>query len=70
VTVHIGCSGWHYLHWRGDFYPENTKTSEFLKLYLASFNTVEKRFLLGGMRFRRPFNFRSKLAGLLPTTKS
>jgi uncharacterized protein YecE (DUF72 family) len=41
VTVHIGCSGWHYLHWRGDFYPENTKTSEFLKLYLASFDTVE-----------------------------
>jgi uncharacterized protein YecE (DUF72 family) len=41
MTIHIGCSGWHYLHWRGDFYPSGTKSSEFLKLYLEHFDTVE-----------------------------
>lgn len=41
MTVYIGCSGWHYAHWRGDFYPEDAKSGDFLKLYLASFDTVE-----------------------------
>jgi uncharacterized protein YecE (DUF72 family) len=41
MTVHIGCSGWHYLHWRGDFYSTNAKPSEFLDVYLKYFNTVE-----------------------------
>ena len=41
MAIHIGCSGWHYLHWRGDFYPAGTKSTEFLKLYLERFDTVE-----------------------------
>jgi uncharacterized protein YecE (DUF72 family) len=41
MAIHIGCSGWHYLHWRGNFYPPDTKPGEFLKLYLSHFDTVE-----------------------------
>jgi len=41
MAIHIGCSGWHYLHWRGNFYPESAKPNEFLKLYLNHFDTVE-----------------------------
>jgi uncharacterized protein YecE (DUF72 family) len=24
--VHVGCSGWQYQHWRGDFYPAELPT--------------------------------------------
>ena len=41
MTIHIGCSGWHYLHWRGNFYPAETKTADFLKIYFKHFDTVE-----------------------------
>ena len=41
MAIFIGCSGWHYLHWRDDFYPAKTKTSDFLPLYLKQFDTVE-----------------------------
>lgn len=41
MAIHIGCSGWHYLHWRGDFYPAQTKSADFLQLYRKQFNTVE-----------------------------
>jgi uncharacterized protein YecE (DUF72 family) len=41
MTIHIGCSGWHYKHWLGDFYPAGTKPAEFLSLYLKYFDTVE-----------------------------
>lgn len=41
MSVHIGCSGWHYPHWRGNFYPKDSKSNDFLKLYITSFDTVE-----------------------------
>lgn len=41
MSIYIGCSGWHYRHWVGNFYPAGTKPTEFLKLYLKHFNTVE-----------------------------
>lgn len=41
MAIFIGCSGWHYLHWRNDFYPANTRPSDFLGLYLNEFDTVE-----------------------------
>jgi uncharacterized protein YecE (DUF72 family) len=40
-TVHIGTSGWHYAHWKGNFYPEKTATGEMLRWYTKSFDTVE-----------------------------
>lgn len=39
--LYVGCSGWFYWHWRGIFYPENSKTSEWFKQYQKKFTTVE-----------------------------
>ena len=38
---YIGCSGWFYWHWRGQFYPAEAKTSAWFDHYAKSFNTVE-----------------------------
>jgi uncharacterized protein YecE (DUF72 family) len=37
----IGCSGWQYKHWRGNFYPESVSQSRWLPFYAERFNTVE-----------------------------
>jgi uncharacterized protein YecE (DUF72 family) len=41
MNIYIGCSGWHYLHWRSQFYPAEAKPVDFLSLYLKHFDTVE-----------------------------
>ena len=38
---HIGCSGWFYWRWRGDFYPEALPTSAWFPHYASHFETVE-----------------------------
>jgi uncharacterized protein YecE (DUF72 family) len=38
---HIGTSGWHYDHWRGDFYPKDMPKSEWLRFYSGYFSSVE-----------------------------
>ena len=40
-TVRIGCSGWQYRHWRGDFYPADLPASRWLEFYASHFDTVE-----------------------------
>jgi len=40
-NIHIGTSGWHYKHWIGTFYPEETKADAQLDYYLKYFKTVE-----------------------------
>jgi uncharacterized protein YecE (DUF72 family) len=40
-TVRIGCSGWQYRHWRGDFYPAALPASRWLEFYASHFDTVE-----------------------------
>ncbi len=37
----IGTSGWHYYHWRGNFYPQKLTTKDWLSFYSERFNTVE-----------------------------
>ena len=37
----IGCSGWQYRHWRGDFYGADLPQSRWLEHYAAVFDTVE-----------------------------
>ena len=32
-TLRIGCSGWQYAHWRGDFYPAELPTSRWFAHY-------------------------------------
>jgi len=37
----VGCSGWQYRHWRGDFYPADLPQSRWLEFYASRFDTVE-----------------------------
>ena len=40
-TARIGCSGWQYRHWRGDFYPHELPLRRWLEFYAGRFDTVE-----------------------------
>jgi len=37
----VGCSGWEYKHWRGDFYPLEVPKTRWFDHYAARFDTVE-----------------------------
>jgi len=37
----IGCSGWFYWHWRGDFYPADLPSNQWFNHYASNFDTVE-----------------------------
>ena len=37
----MGCSGWQYRHWRGDFYPIDVPQARWFDYYAARFDTVE-----------------------------
>ncbi len=39
--LRIGCSGWQYKHWKGDFYPGDLPQSRWFAHYALSFDTVE-----------------------------
>ena len=39
--VRIGCSGWLYKHWRGDFYPAGLRQKDELAYYTERFDTAE-----------------------------
>ena len=41
AAVRIGCSGWHYKHWAGPFYPAKLPPSKMLAFYCEHFDTVE-----------------------------
>ena len=40
-ALRVGCSGWQYKHWRGDFYPDKLPTSRWLEYYASHLDTVE-----------------------------
>lgn len=40
-AVRIGTSGWHYMHWKGPFYPKDMRPGQFLACYSSRFATVE-----------------------------
>lgn len=40
-TLRVGCSGWQYKHWRGDFYPREIPAARWFEYYSARFDTVE-----------------------------
>ena len=40
-SYHIGCSGYFYWGWKGRFYPEELKPSQWFKYYSSVFDTVE-----------------------------
>jgi uncharacterized protein YecE (DUF72 family) len=39
--IFIGCSGWQYRHWRGDFYPAELPVRLWFEHYAERFDTVE-----------------------------
>jgi uncharacterized protein YecE (DUF72 family) len=40
-VIHIGTSGWHYVHWRNVFYPKQMAADNFLVYYQDRFHCVE-----------------------------
>ncbi|MCH8615160.1 DUF72 domain-containing protein [Sphingomonas sp. SM33] len=40
-TIHVGCSGWVYKHWRGLLYPEGLPQKRWFERYAEDFDTVE-----------------------------
>jgi uncharacterized protein YecE (DUF72 family) len=41
AKYYVGCSGWHYEHWRGLYYPDPLPKSKWLQFYARQFSTVE-----------------------------
>lgn len=41
INWHIGCSGFHYKHWKGTFYPEKLAQRKWFDFYCQHFNTLE-----------------------------
>lgn len=39
--IRVGCSGWQYRHWRGDFYPAGLPAARWFEHYARAFDTVE-----------------------------
>jgi uncharacterized protein YecE (DUF72 family) len=39
--LRVGCSGWLYRHWRGDFYPKGLRQKDELAFYTGRFDTAE-----------------------------
>jgi uncharacterized protein YecE (DUF72 family) len=39
--IRIGCSGWQYKHWKGDFYPADLDEAGWLDWYARTFDSVE-----------------------------
>lgn len=40
-NILVGCSGYHYADWVGQFYPPETKPKDYLKFYLSKFSALE-----------------------------
>ncbi|WP_114938619.1 DUF72 domain-containing protein [Mucilaginibacter endophyticus] len=38
---HIGCSGFHYKHWKGSFYPHDLPQKRWFEFYAKQFKTLE-----------------------------
>jgi uncharacterized protein YecE (DUF72 family) len=41
AQIRIGCSGWLYRHWRGDFYPAGLRQKDEFAYYAERFDTAE-----------------------------
>lgn len=41
TKFHIGCSGFHYKHWKGVFYPEKLPQTKWFEYYCEHFSTLE-----------------------------
>jgi uncharacterized protein YecE (DUF72 family) len=41
IQWHIGCSGFHYKHWKETFYPKGLPQRKWFEYYCTQFNTLE-----------------------------
>ncbi len=41
TALHIGTQGWNYAAWAGVFFPDGTRTADYLPTYARAFSTVE-----------------------------
>lgn len=41
IQSHVGCSGYHYRHWRGLFYPDKLPVRRWFEFYSQQFQTLE-----------------------------
>jgi uncharacterized protein YecE (DUF72 family) len=41
LAYHIGCSGFHYRHWKGRFYPDKLPQRRWFEFYSQHFRTLE-----------------------------
>ena len=58
----IGCSGFHYKHWRNIFYPEGMATKNWFGYYCEQFNAVELNvtfYRFPQVAFLKTFHIRS-----------
>ena len=49
----IGCSGYHYRHWKGAFYPEKLPQRRWSEFYSQHFSTLELNSQAGQVRVGR-----------------
>jgi len=40
-NIFVGCSGWSYPHWKGEFYPADLPQKRWFEFYSGTFDTVE-----------------------------
>jgi uncharacterized protein YecE (DUF72 family) len=56
AKYYIGCSGWHYEHWRGLYYPKDLPKPKWLLLYGQQFDTVELNNTFYRLPLEKAFN--------------
>ena len=70
MTLNIGCSGWSYECWKGNFYPNSLENKDYLPYYSKFFKFVEidstyyhipSRSTVRGWKERTPADFRFSL---------
>ena len=70
MTLNIGCSGWSYEGWKGNFYPKNLENKDYLPYYSKFFKFVEvdstyyhipSRSTVRGWKDKTPDDFRFSL---------
>jgi uncharacterized protein YecE (DUF72 family) len=54
-VLNIGCSGFHYEHWKGIFYPDTLPRKRWFEYYYARFRTIEIDETFHGLPDRETF---------------
>ncbi len=70
MTLNIGCSGWSYEGWKGNFYPKKMENKDYLSYYSNFFKFVEvdstyyhtlSRYTVRGWKDKTPEDFKFSL---------